>query len=149
MNRLVVALLFFSCCFLFVSSKQIEIQQPKQHEKGVGCTLCTTVVSLAHTLVRQNATRDGLTTVVRQLCPFINPPEYRPKVCPRMIEIFAPVVIDVFLARKEIQPKTICHMIGLCDKPDSSKNSVESQKAIKYFEKIKRLALLQVKNMKH
>jgi len=66
-----------------------------------------------------------------------------------MIEIFAPVVIDVFLARKEIQPKSICHMIGLCDKPDSQiKNSVEAAKAIKYFEKIKFLAMKQVKNIK-
>ena len=93
----VVFALFFFCCFFLVSSNQIDLQQRIQHlnpkEKGgkkkqknsyffffiVVCTVCSTVISLAHTLVRQNATRDGLTTVVRQLCPFINPPEYRPK----------------------------------------------------------------------
>jgi hypothetical protein len=115
----------------------------------VGCTACTTVVTLAHGLVRQNATAEVLTKVVRQICPYADiPKEWMPKVCPRMIELFAPVVIEVFLSRREIQPKYICHLLGMCEKPEKI-NHQQFSKDVKHFEMIKLLALRKVQPLKN
>jgi hypothetical protein len=66
-----------------------------------------------------------------------------------MIEIFAPVVIDVFLARREIQPKYICHLIGMCDKPEKIINYEQLSKDLKHVEKLKWLGLKKVQSLKN
>lgn len=83
-------------------------------KKDIPCTVCQTVVTALHALARQNVSQEVLFKQAERLCPFINPPEYRPKVCPRMIKIMGPIVIEVALSRREIQAKYFCGLLGIC-----------------------------------
>lgn len=101
MNTLIILLLIISFCF-------------GQKEKDLPCTVCQTVVVALHGLIRQNASQEVLFKQAQRLCPFINPPEYRPKVCPRMIQMMGPIVVEVALSRREIQAKYFCGLLGIC-----------------------------------
>jgi len=82
--------------------------------KDVPCTICQTVVTALHVLIRQNVSQEILFKQAERLCPFINPPEFRPKVCPRMIALMGPIIVEVGLQRRETQANYFCALLGIC-----------------------------------
>jgi hypothetical protein len=102
------------CFFVLILIVAVLSQNIVVERKDVPCTVCQTVVVALHALIRQNASQEVLFKQADRLCPLVNPPEYRPKVCPRMIRLMGPIIVQVGLSRREIQAKYFCQLLGVC-----------------------------------